>query len=263
MLPELEKNSCTRGLTTRIIGSVINFHDSVESTNDIASDLAAGGAKEGTVIMARTQTAGKGRNGRSFSSPRGGIYLSIILKPKIPFEMVNTLPLVMGLSVSKAIQCTTFMETGLKWPNDILIGDKKVAGILMTSSIKGRDLEYVVVGIGINLNTHSKDFSEEARSVAGSLKEITGNTTDPNEFSRDLLYFLDLNYSKFLEGQIEDLLDQWTARSETIGAEVKILGLNDEQISGKALGVDQNGCLILQTDTGMKRITTGDCIKLR
>ncbi len=186
-LPELEKDSCIKGLTTRVIGTVINFHDEVTSTNDIAVDLAKGGAKEGTVVMARVQTGGKGRNGRSFSSPRGGLYLSVILKPVIPIDDISSLPLVMGLSVSKAIQCSTYREARLKWPNDVLVEGKKVAGILMVTSIKSMDLDYVVVGIGINLNTDSSDLSEDARAVAGSLREITGNVTDPNEFSRDLM----------------------------------------------------------------------------
>jgi BirA family biotin operon repressor/biotin-[acetyl-CoA-carboxylase] ligase len=233
----------------------------VESTNDIASELASGGAMEGTVVMARSQTAGKGRNGRSFSSPRGGLYLSIILRPPLSIEEVYSLPLIMGLSVSKAIQCSTSMEARLKWPNDVLIDGRKVAGILMVPLVKGMDLEYVVVGIGINLNTDTERLSEEARSVAGSIKEITGKITDPNEFSRDLMYFLDLNYTQFLEGQKDDLLDQWTLRSDTVGSDVKVQ-MGSTEVKGKALGLDLSGALILQTEDGMKRITSGDCTNL-
>lgn len=260
-IPEPEKDSCTKGLTTRLIGTVINFHDQLGSTNEMATELAKGGAKEGTVVVARTQTKGKGRNDKEFSSPRGGIYLSVILKPDMPPDKIYTLPLVMGLSVSKAIQCSTSKVATVKWPNDVILEERKVAGILMVPSIKGMQLEFVIVGIGINLNTESENFSEEAGKVAGSIREITGKIIDPNEFLRDLMYFLDLNYSQFLNGQSEDLLDQWAKRSDTIGSEVKVTA-GSREIRGKALGLDQTGALIVQTRGGMKRVTSGECTSL-
>jgi BirA family biotin operon repressor/biotin-[acetyl-CoA-carboxylase] ligase len=259
--PVLEKDICTRGLTTRIIGKIINFHDVVISTNDIAKELAEGGAREGTVVVARKQTGGKGRLNRTFSSPDGGIYLSIILRPGLPPEEMASLPLIAGLSVSKAIQCTIFKEILLKWPNDVMKDGRKIAGILTTSSIKGRDIEYVIVGIGINLNTRIEDLPDDIRSIAGSVKDADGEDIDPNEFLRDLLYFLDLQYSQFISGDRESLLDQWSSRSETIGREVTVK-TDSGEISGKALGLDQSGALIIRSKKGMERVDSGDCVNL-
>jgi BirA family biotin operon repressor/biotin-[acetyl-CoA-carboxylase] ligase len=254
----LSKEECIRGLTTRTIGKVINFHESVTSTNDIAIDLAQGGAKEGTVVIANSQSRGQGRAGREFSSPNGGLYLSIILKPPLEPDEISSLPLVIGLSVSKAIQCTIFKEAKVKWPNDILVEDRKVAGILMSSKTGGRKVDHVVVGIGINLNTQMEDLPSELRDTAGSLKKISGKHIDPNEFTRDLLYLLDLNYSRFLEGQKEELLDQWSERAPMLGKEISV-STSKGILSGKALGIDQSGALILQTKKGMERIDSGDC----
>lgn len=257
----LDKDSCTRGLTTRLIGSVINFHDEVTSTNDVAREMAKGDAREGTVVMARSQTGGMGRLGRPFSSPVGGLYLSVILRPNMALGEISPLPLVVGLSVSKAIQCNTFKEASLKWPNDVQIEGKKVAGILVTSSAKGEKADHVIVGIGINLNTKIKDLPEDLQNIAGSLKEVTGNHIDPNEFTRDLLYFLDLHYSMFMEGQGESLMDQWVSRSSTIGTDVEVTTSNG-YVRGKAIGIDQTGALVLQTKSGMARVDSGDCTSL-
>lgn len=254
---ELSKDECTRGLSTRSIGRIINFHEQVSSTNSIAEELAEGGAKDGTVVISNSQTKGMGRNGRSFSSPKGGIYLSIILRPPFSPDEASALPLVIGLAVSKAINCTIYRESSVKWPNDVLVEGRKVAGILMSSKVKGRTIDHIIIGIGINLNTEVGDLPEELHESAGSLMEIKGDRIDPNEFVRDLLYLLDLNYGKYLEGQKEDLLDQWTNRSYSIGKNVKVQTPKGE-LEGQTLGIDQTGALIIQTEKGMQRVESGD-----
>lgn len=255
---EITKEECTKGLSTRVIGAVMNFHDEVASTNLIAEDLAQGGAKDGTVVISRSQTEGKGRNGRSFSSPKGGLYLSIVLRPPFDPEEASSLPLVIGLAVSKTVNCTIFKEASVKWPNDILVDGKKVAGILMTSKIAGRKLDHIIVGIGINLNTSLEDLPEELQDTAGSLKAMKGEHIDPNEFARDLLYMLDLNYSRFVEGQKEELLEQWSERAVAIGEEVEVTSPKGVK-RGKFLGIDQTGALILRNGERMERIDSGDC----
>jgi len=258
---DIEKDACVKGLTTRTIGRIIHFHDVVTSTNELAREMAEGGAREGTVIIANSQSEGKGRNERRFHSPRGGIYLSIVLRPSLGPDEISVLPLVMGLAVSKAIQCTTFTEARLKWPNDVLIDGKKVSGIMTRSSVKGRNVEHVIVGIGINVNTSLDDLPEDIRQSSTSLRDVSGTDIDPNQFARDLLYFLDLVYSQFIDGQKEDLLDQWSSRSDTIGEEVRVLTSGGD-VFGRALGLDQTGALVVRTDSGLERISSGDCIKL-
>ena len=128
----------------------------------------------------------------------------------------------------------------------------------MTSKTSGRRIEHVIVGIGINLNTDPVSFPYSIRDIAGSMKELSGKSIDPNEFTRDLLYLLDLNYSMFVEGQKEELLDQWSERAPMLGKNVSV-STSKGEVSGKALGIDQSGALILQTEKGMERIDAGDC----
>ncbi len=250
--------SCTEGLTTRIIGTVINFYDSVTSTNDLALELARGGCDEGIVVVARSQTSGRGREGRKFHSPEGGLYLSAVLRPDATPVEAAPLPLIFCMAVSKAVGCTMLVETSLKWPNDVLLKGRKLCGILHESSVKGGRLEYLVTGIGINANSTSSDLPEELLANTTTLREELGRQVDMNELLRNVLYFMDLEYTRFLDGQTRILLDQWSERSSTVGKEVKVAAA-DGEMTGKALGVDQTGALMISSMGTIHRIGYGDC----
>jgi BirA family biotin operon repressor/biotin-[acetyl-CoA-carboxylase] ligase len=244
-------------LSPSIVGRHVEFLGEVGSTNTIARERASKGCTEGLIIVASSQTGGKGRLSRSFISPEGGLYLSVVLRPKVSPSQASILPLMAGLAVSKAISTTVLKETSLKWPNDVLIGDKKVCGILMESSVKGHKLEYVIIGIGINVNSTIDQFPEDIRERTGTLKQIVGKLVDIEDLLRNLICFLDMQYSIFLDDQIETILDKWSERSSTIG---RLISVHTGQgvFKGKALGLDQSGALLLSVDGSLQRIDMGD-----
>jgi len=252
--------SILEGTTCRRMACRIHDLDEVGSTNAVAADLAREGAPEGTVVLARCQTSGKGRSGRSWSSPEGGLYLSVILRPDVALSQVTVLPILASLAVSKAISTSTGMVSSVKWPNDVLIGTRKVCGILSESTIMGERIEFLILGIGLNVNTLPDDLPPG--SVATSLRTELGRQVDIGEVARDLMYMLDMLYSRFLDGQSEAILAEWTDRSSTIGSDV-VVNTSHGNVEGKAMGLDGSGALILKQGPRLVRIDHGDCMNLR
>jgi len=249
------------GLTTRTIGRHLEVFDALPSTNRLAMELASKGCREGTVIMAKAQTEGTGRMGRSFASPLGGLYLSVVLRPKIAPELISPLPLVFGLSAAKAIGCTAMVNALVKWPNDVIVNGKKVCGILsLSTSSKGR-LDSVIAGIGINVNSKVSDLPEELSTSATTLRDESGHDIDMEELLRNLMYFMDLHYSMFLEQQTDALLNEWSERSCTLKRRVR-MDMGTGTVEGTALGVDRTGALLVRTEDGISVVSTGDCIHL-
>ncbi len=251
-----------KGLRTRIIGNIVNFHSLVGSTDELAKDIALSGGEEGTVVVSNKQTEGMGRSGRRWESSEGGLYLSVVLRPNTGREEVSILPLISSLALSKAISTTYLIETSVKWPNDVLIGGKKTAGILTQTSMKDDEMEYVIIGMGINVNNPIKELPHDIRRKSTSLSEATGKDQDRGELLRNLLTFLDLHYQGFLQGGGPQLLEEWSDRCETIGRAVRIQMI-DDTIRGSALGIDETGALMVKQGLDIIRITSDDCIHLR
>jgi BirA family biotin operon repressor/biotin-[acetyl-CoA-carboxylase] ligase len=256
MEPVLDENSL-QGIDTSIIGLDVEFLGEVASTNILASERAKKGCREGLVLVASSQTSGKGRLDREFHSPEGGLYLSIVLRPSILPSQAGIIPLMAGLAVSKAISTTVMRETSLKWPNDVLMDGKKVCGILNQAAIKGDTVEYLVVGIGINVNSTLEQLPSEIRGSAGTLKELASEEIDMKDLFRNLICFLDMLYLQFLSGDISTILDGWSERSSTIGKQVKVRS-GSNIIEGKALGLDQSGAILLSTEKSLQRVDVGD-----
>jgi BirA family biotin operon repressor/biotin-[acetyl-CoA-carboxylase] ligase len=228
-----------------IIGRKVIFREEVPSTNDDAKALALEGGEEGTVIVARRQTAGKGRMGRQWSSPEGGIYLSIILRPKMPATEMLRLTVLSGVPVAMAIEQASGLEARLKWPNDVIVSGKKVAGLLMESSSVGGSVQFLVLGIGINLNSRQEDLEGEN---PGSLAALSGRTFDNEAFLHQLLFQLDEFYVRYNAGEVP--IDQYRAMSSTLGRHV-VGSVGDQKISGQATSVDEQGALIVKGDDGL------------
>ncbi|MCE5295839.1 MAG: biotin--[acetyl-CoA-carboxylase] ligase [Euryarchaeota archaeon] len=228
-----------------IIGRKVILKEEVPSTNDAAKLLALEGEDEGTVIAARRQTAGKGRLGRHWSSPEGGVYLSIILKPGITAGEMLRLTVMSGIPVADAISEFTLMDARLKWPNDVIVSGKKVAGLLMEASSKGSAINFLVLGIGINLNTDVKELEGEN---PGSLSEMAGHKFDHEAFLHLLLFKLDDFYKSYLKGMIST--DDYLKRSSVIGRHVTG-SVGDQRISGTAMYLDDMGALIIKGDDGL------------
>ena len=255
LLPE----EIEHGLKTKFIGKHVVHYDTAFSTQDIAAEMARGGATEGTLVIAETQENGRGRKGRSWVSfPKGGIYLSLILKPNLMPSQVVQIPLIAGVAMTKAIRETVSLKPMIKWPNDIIIGKKKVGGILteMSSEIDG--VNYVVLGVGLNVNMPTSVFSEDIFDIATSLIFECGKNTSRTKLVQGFLCEFELIYTKFLVHGFGSVRDEWKELNNTIGSQVKISG-NGKDIEGEAIDIDADGFLLVRKDNGnISRIISGD-----
>ena len=255
LLPE----EIERGLNTQIMGKPVTHYDTMSSTQDIAAEMARRGANEGTLVVAEMQEKGRGRKGRSWVSlPKGGIYLSLILRPNLMPSQVVQIPLIAGVALTKAIRETVSLQPMIKWPNDIVMGKKKVGGILteMSSEIDG--VNYVILGIGLNVNMPASVFSEDISNIATSLIDECGKYTSRVKLVQSFLSEFELIYTKFLAQGFGSVRDEWKELNNTIGSRVKITeGMTD--IEGEAIDIDNDGFLLVRKENGyISRIISGD-----
>jgi len=247
------------GLNTRVLGREIVYREETGSTQDVAKDLVERGAKEGTVVIAEGQTWGRGRRGRSWSSPhRAGVYLSIILRPSLkPFEVLQ-IPLIAGVAVCRAIESVTPLKPRIKWPNDIILGGRKVGGILTEMSAEIDRVDHIILGIGVNVNTQRSLIPWEIREAATSLAEECGEYVSRVRFIQHLLAELESLYGEFVMSGFGAIKEKWSAFDDTIGSWLKVSGVGNE-VEGEAIDIDRDGALILkQKDGGIEKIVSGD-----
>ena len=246
-------------LKTTTIGRKILSYDVVSSTNDIAFDLAKKGLEEGTVIVADGQTHGKGRLGRHWNSPKGkGIYLSMILRPALPPQGISRLTLLASLSVARAVKSLTDLEPQVRWPNDILVKGKKLSGILTEMSAEQDRLNFVIVGIGMNINGSQELLPPEATSI----RLETGQKQSRVKFAQRLFEEFETIYRDFKEGKTSRWMEECRKLSSILGSRVRIDAPNPKE--GYALDLDEEGALVLRLDNGFtERLLAGDVVKVR
>jgi BirA family biotin operon repressor/biotin-[acetyl-CoA-carboxylase] ligase len=232
--------------------------DDLGSTNRTAKELALQNAREGTVVIAQTQSEGRGRFDRVWQSPKGGVYLSIILRPTTPVEKTSLLPFVAALAVAQAIM-SYGLPARIKWPNDVLVNGKKIAGILLESETSGATLPYVVVGIGVNLNTPLSQLGFDIQKQSTTLRKEHGSSIEYYEFLDTLFQQFDRFYQIFSAGKFEEIVEEWKQHSDTLGKPIRVQTIK-ETVEGIADSVDQSGFLLLKTKDGkIVRVMSGDC----
>jgi len=242
-----------RILFTDIIGKKVLFFEEVDSTNNKAKQIASE-EKEGTVVISEVQTSGRGRRGREWSSPKGGIYISFILKPNIPPEKAPQLTLVSSLALAETLNSMDKkLDAKIKWPNDILIKGKKISGILTELSSDIEKINHIVVGVGVNLNTDKNALPE----TGTSLKTEMGENVSIKLFLKLFLEHFDLVYKEYITNGINKIIERWRFNSDTLGKKVKIIGMN-ETFEGLAKDIDENGALILKTGEKEIKVYSGD-----
>lgn len=248
-------------LRTKKIGGMIYAYDEIDSTNTEAKRLAEQGASDGTLITANYQSAGRGRRGRTWESPVGStICMSVILRPDIAPVNASMLTLVMALSVSKAIEKVSGLETQIKWPNDIIINKKKVCGILTEMSAEVDYIHYIIIGCGIN--TGSMDVSPEVESKATSLL-AEGKNVNRAHLVAEVLTCFEEEYERFLKaGDLSLLLEEYNSRLVNIGKEVKILDPLQEY-HAIADGINESGELIVTKEDGTKQAVYAGEVSVR
>lgn len=236
----------------------------VDSTNTKAKQLAEAGRSEGTLIVSEKQTAGRGRRGRSWlSESEEGIYMSFLLRPKLPTQKVSALTLLSALAVVKAIKEICNVEAEIKWPNDVIIAKKKICGILTEMSSEENDIRYVVVGMGINANT--TDFPEEIKDTAGSIYLQTGRKVNRSELTAIVARYFCSYYERFCKEQsLASFVEEYNAVLANRDKEVRIYyGMVENSTSeqtdiGIARGIDSEGALLAEVNGKMQRIISGE-----
>ncbi len=237
----------TSQLSTRFLGRPLHFFDSIDSTNTYASCLARAGAAEGTIVIADTQTAGKGRLGRYWVSPPGvNLYLSVILRPSKSAASAPQLSLLAAVAVAETIAQHIQLSPAIKWPNDVLVSGKKVCGILTEMQTKARGLQAVILGIGVNINAPLSAFPEELRVKAASLLGVNGQLIDRVAFTAHLLTRLEKLYVLWLEGGFPVVRSAWEGYAADLLGKPIVIAAPEGTIAGTALGIDQDGALLVQ-----------------
>ncbi len=227
--------------------------DVVTSTNDVVREHARAGAPEWTAVLARRQTGGRGRLGRPWASPEGNLYVSVLLRPPLPLDRWTVLPLMAGVAVAEAAEALG-AEARLKWPNDVLVDGRKLAGILVDASSGTSGLEFAVVGIGVNVARVPLDLPEEARAGATSLLDVLGREVTVREAAAVVLRRLAGCYDRLRHEGAGAVRDAWRARSVPWWGRTVEARSGGVRLVGVARDVDDHGALILETADGGRTI---------
>ncbi len=249
----------TENLKTKFIGKRAYYFDSIDSTQDFALKIASQDNENGTIIISKKQTGGKGRMKRKWFSPVGGVWMSIIIHPDFDISNTTLVPIATSLALCMAIEKTIKIRPKLKWPNDITIKGKKVAGILVDTSIESNKIESLILGVGINF----KIKQEKLKKNIVNSPNYYGATTlvKKNESALHLvqqfLYELEVIFQWINSGLTKKIIFEWTKRSSTIGKNISII--NDKKnVTGKAIKIDNDGALIISKNKQTTRILIGD-----
>ena len=245
----------------KVIGRDIQVFEETTSTNDVAEKLARDGVKEGFVVFAESQTKGSGRLGRKWISPtHKGLWFSVLLRPDLRPQEATQLTVASATALRRAIESETGLKPEIKWPNDILIGGKKVAGILTELSAELDRVKHVILGIGIDVNLDAGEFPAELKKMATSLKIESGEIISRSELATAILRELDFDYSRICGGKFSQVADEWEEHCATIGRNVTV-HIGERKIRGRAESLDDNGALLLRSEHGrLERIMGGDVV---
>ncbi len=225
------------------------------STNDVVREQAQKGARAGFLVAAARQTAGRGRLGRNWESPQGGgLYVSLLLRPELAVTEAGKLTVLSSVAAVDAVEMVAGLRPQIKWPNDLILKKRKLAGVLIETERKGNRLVFAVIGIGLNVRQEAEDFSPEVRGQATSLHLATGGA-----YRRaDLLVALLQALERRLCQPFDEVREAWAASSLTLGQRVTLTTARGRK-HGQALGLDESGALLLRTDSGeVEAVTAGD-----
>lgn len=246
-------------LSTKFMGRNIEHHRTIGSTNERARELAEEGAPEGTIVVSEEQKVGKGRLGREWVSPEGGIWMSLVLRPEVHPSEAPVLTLCGGVAVATAIRGIG-LEATLKWPNDVLVQDLKVCGLLTEMSGDMDRVTYIVMGFGVNANFRSSDLPEPVRAQATTLLDARGSPVDRKALVSSILAEFE---SLYLKGGTGAIIERWKDLTSTIGKRVRMTTPRGT-IEGLAKDVGPDGALVVELDSGdLETIYSGDCQHLR
>jgi BirA family biotin operon repressor/biotin-[acetyl-CoA-carboxylase] ligase len=250
-------------LGTTILGRQIHYFDSLGSTNAVAKDLAREGCAEGALVLAEEQNGGRGRLGRGWFAPHArGIWASLVLRPAVSPADVPQLTLITAVALARALRRETLLPVGIKWPNDLLAGGKKICGILTEMSADMDRVNYAVVGFGLNVNIRREDFPPELSTIATSLCIEAGKIFSRLALLKAILDELENKYLTWLNQGFAPLLTEWREMCVTIDCPVTVHTLK-ERWDGYAEGVNESGALLVRTPGGELRCLIAGEVSLR
>lgn len=252
-------------LRAKVFGREVLSYKKLNSTNDAAYKLAENGIKEGTVIIAEEQERGKGRHGRMWSSPaKDGIYMSLILRPKMAPAEIPQITLITAVSVAKAIRRATGLTASIKWPNDILINNRKVCGILTEMKAEQDVIDFIIVGIGVNVNTQIRNLPHGATSLRDESKHVGGGEHISRiRIVQAILEEFERDYILLKKEGSGPIIEEWKRLSMMLGSRVKIV-LPEKSFEALAHDIDPDGGLVVRLESGiLKKISSGDVVMLR
>jgi len=243
----------------QIIGRDVRVFQETQSTNDVAEKLARDGVREGVVVFAESQTRGRGRLGRKWVSPaRKGLWFSVLLRPNLRPQAATQLTVAAATALVRAIREHTGLLAEIKWPNDILIRGKKVAGVLTELSAELDHVKYIILGIGVDVNLAASDLPADVRKIATSLKIEAGQAFRRADLAAAILRELDCDYERIRNQEFAAIADEWEKQCSTLGHRVAIQ-IGERTLEGRAESLDDDGALLLRTDHGhLERIIGGD-----
>jgi len=262
-LISLDIDRITKGLEVKCLGGKFHYFAELGSTNVHARTLAEQGAAQGEVVIAEAQTDGRGRLGRRWESPPGvNIYFSVILRPRLLPVHAPQITLMAAVALAETVAPLIEQAPVIKWPNDILVNGKKLAGVLSEAVCNPERINHVILGIGLNLNYRAVSMPAEIRRRATSVTDLTGNEIDRESVMIRLIQNLDRCYGELEECGFETLRPRWDKFFGLRGRRVRIEN-HEQVVTGRALGIDRNGALVVEDEFGeLQNIYAGDVIPL-
>lgn len=257
----MNRNEILDGLNTKTIGKELYLFKEVMSTNTVAKFLSENDVSNGTVIISEKQSGAKGRLGKSWESPLGGIWLSLVVKPNVDHSKIPMITLATGVAVVKTLERIGIENAEIKWPNDVMINDKKVCGILTEAITKFNSIESVIIGVGIDANFDVNVLSKELQEGTTTLDIELGHRVNENEIIRFFLEEFERIGILFEEGGFERILKEWRKYSYSIGKIVEVREPFSKSYDGYVLGISREGALVVEKIDGtLEKVISGECI---
>ena len=253
-----------KDLKTENIGKRVYYFEEIDSTQNFAEQIATNKKENGTIIIAEKQTSGRGRLERKWTSPKGGIWFSLIIHPQFDVSSSTLIPIAGGVALSKAIKSVLDLDTSVKWPNDITLKGKKVAGMLVDASFQANNIDYLILGIGINFDVDTKKLEKRLMKSpnfygVNSLRR-KNDKTPPKLLLKEFLIQFEKSLSQINKGEKSKIVKEWIKRTDSIGKKI-IINTANGKIRGIAQGIDYDGALKLKTSKGIKKIFVGDVVQ--
>ncbi len=238
-------------------GEQIEWYEEVSSTMEVAATRGREGAPEGLVVIAERQQAGRGRLRRNWFSPAGGLWLSLLLRPTLPADSLRLLGLCFAVAAAEAVSEATGLPVGVRWPNDLYVGERKLGGLLVETHLSGESLDFAVMGLGVNVNIPAEDFPEGLRQPPTSILMETGTQASCQALLRAFLQRAEPLYHTLLAGGVAELVERWTKLDVGRGRRVRVSVLG-HIAEGEACGIDSSGALVVKGERGPLAIGSGE-----